>query len=193
MKSSWKSAKLGEFIEILPGFAFKSKDFLLNGVPVVKISNVTPPCVSLEKATYVSEEIADQHSDYILRYGDVLIAMTGSHVEQWSSAVGRVARVRYNASSLLNQRVGKVVIRDTSKADLDFIYYFLIQDIVRKELATGATGSASQANISPDQIKNLEIPRLELNTQKQISSILSALDKKIAINKAINKNLPVCA
>ena len=35
--------------------------------------------------------------------------MTGSHINQIASVVGRVGRVRYDDQTVLNQRVGKII------------------------------------------------------------------------------------
>ena len=59
---------------------------------MIKIKNVCPPYISLEDLSYVPNSIAFQNPRYILRKGDVLIAMTGSHINQIASVVGRVGR-----------------------------------------------------------------------------------------------------
>lgn len=106
----YPTERLGDHIQVLSGFAFKSKDFSDEGVPVIKIKNITPPSVSLIDLSYVPEEIADKNEKFILQYDDVLIALTGSHINQMASVVGRVAKVRYNEKTALNQRVGKITV-----------------------------------------------------------------------------------
>ena len=175
--------RLGDYIDILSGYAFKSKDFLDKGVPVIKIKNVTPPNVSLNDLSYVSLELAKKAEKYVLEYDDVLIAMTGSHINQWTSVVGRVARVKYSGISLLNQRVGKILIKDFSKVDIDYIYYLLSQNSIIKELASKAGGAANQANINPSDIKELSVPRRDLQIQKKIGSILRKYDDLIENNQ----------
>lgn len=142
----YEEKMLGDYIEILSGFAFKTKDFVDNGVPIIKIKNISPPIVSLDDLTYVSNEVAEKQKKFLLSYNDVLIAMTGSHINQWASVVGRVARVKYQDKTLLNQRVGKVTTKDKTKASLDYVYYYLSQDKVKIELAAKAGGAANQAS-----------------------------------------------
>ena len=177
--SEWKKVKLGVYIDVLSGFAFKSKDFSDSGIPVIKIKNVCPPYISLEDLSYVPNSIAFQNPRYILKKGDVLIAMTGSHINQIASVVGRVGRVRYDDVTVLNQRVGKIVNKDDSLSCLDFIYYYLSQYEVKVELAQKAGGAANQANISPSDIKNLMIPCPPLEVQNRIATILSRYDSLI--------------
>ncbi len=180
---SYPVDELGKHIQILSGFAFKSKDFSDAGIPVIKIKNVTPPSVSLIDLSYVSEEVANQNSKYILQYDDVLIALTGSHINQMASVVGRVARVKYSDVTVLNQRVAKITVIDENDCDLDFVYYYLSQDKVKIELASKAGGAANQANISPTDIKNLMIPFPDIKTQRKISSVLKSYDDLIENNQ----------
>ncbi|WP_052342129.1 restriction endonuclease subunit S [Xylanibacter brevis] len=177
--SEWKKVKLGDYIDVLSGFAYKSKDFSDSGIPVIKIKNVCPPYISLEDLSYVPNSIAFQNPRYILRKGDVLIAMTGSHINQIASVVGRVGRVRYDAITVLNQRVGKIVNKNEAKSSLDYIYYYLSQYEVKVELAQKAGGAANQANISPSDIKNLLFPYPPIEIQHRIATILSRYDSLI--------------
>ena len=178
-----KEKKLGDYIDIITGFAFKTKDFVEDGVPIIKIKNIKPPSVTLDDLTYVNYEIAEKQKKFILEYNDVLIAMTGSHINQWESVVGRVARVKYNAKTLLNQRVGKIIPKREAKVNIDFIYYYLSQDTVKIELAAKAGGAANQANISPDQIKCLKFPCPPIGKQIRIASFLKMFDDLIENNQ----------
>lgn len=180
---SYKQEKLEDYIEILSGFAFKTRDFAERGIPIIKIKNISPPEVTLEDITYVSEDVAEKQKKFLLSYDDVLIAMTGSHINQWASVVGRVARVKYYDKSLLNQRVGKITLKENAQADLTFIYYFLSQDRVKIQLAAKAGGAANQANISPSDIKGLLFPCPDLDKQIKIAGILKAYDDLIENNK----------
>ena len=133
--------KLGDHIDIISGYAFKSKDFIEIGVPVVKIKNVTPPSVTLKDLSFVSEELSDSVPKFILGYDDVLIALTGSHINQMASVVGRVARVKYHQKTVMNQRVGKIVPIDSNDCDIDYVYYFLSQEKIKVTLASVASQS----------------------------------------------------
>lgn len=179
----YKEEVLGNYINILSGFAFKTKDFVDVGIPIIKIKNICPPYVSLEDLTYVSKETGEKQKKFMLSYDDVLIAMTGSHINQWASVVGRVARVKYTEKTLLNQRVGKITVKENADADLDYIYYFLSQDKVKVQLAAKTGGTANQANISATHIQELVFPCPNIETQIRISNILKNYDDLIENNK----------
>ena len=179
----YKEEVLGNYINILYVFAFKTKDFVDVGITIIKIKNICPPYVSLEDLTYVSKETGEKQKKFMLSYDDVLIAMTGSHINQWASVVGRVARVKYTEKTLLNQRVGKITVKENADADLDYIYYFLSQDKVKVQLAAKAGGTANQANISATHIQELVFPCPNIETQIRISNILKNYDDLIENNK----------
>ena len=86
---------------------------------------------------------------------------------------------------------GFVVIDvDTNVLNADFLYYLLTQNTLVDALQAIAEQSTSAyPAIKPSDIENLEIEIPDLATQKKISNILSSLDRKIAKNDEINKNL----
>ncbi len=171
------------------GFAFKSGDLKDSGVPVIKIKNIQPPNISLDEADCFPLEVTAKLNQFIVKKKDILISMTGSHVSQISSAVGKVGRYGFDKPALLNQRVGKLYSKDTEKLDDNFLYYFVSRREVQIELATNAGGSANQANISPQHIKDIEIDVPGIETQRRIAEILSALDDKIELNRRMNQTL----
>ncbi len=152
----WETANLGSFINVINGFAFKSSDFeLLGRTPIIKIKNITKPTVSLADCQYFNNNLTERLVKVKIGKGDILISMTGSGANQMNSAVGQVGRYYHNEISLLNQRVGKLEM--IKEGISEFVYQFIKHDETHMELLNGSTGSANQANISPEQIRNLQI------------------------------------
>ena len=76
------------------------------------------------------------------------------------------------------------------KIDGKFLYYLLIQDELTEKLQAIAEQSTSAyPAIKPSDIEDLDFTIPDINEQKKISSILSAIDKKIELNTQINHNL----
>ena len=154
---NWKEEISSEYIDMISGFAFKSKNFhseqIEGTLPVIKIKNVANGDVNLEKVVYHSYDTSLEK--YLLNSGDILIAMTGNHPQAKSQVVGDVSKYKLSTSSLLNQRVGKIVA--TEKSDLDFIYYLFKNKETHNYLANQSSGSANQANISKKNILSLEL------------------------------------
>ena len=186
---SCRYIKLGEVADVKNGYAFKSKDFVDTGIPIIKIKNITPPNVTLEDVQFVSGKIFEETKRFKVEYNDILISMTGSGANQMSSAVGKIGRVRFQDTALQNQRVGKIIVKDESKYDSNFLYYFLTQTTVLEFFVFNSTGSANQANISAKLIKDLLVPDIDIKCQKDIATVLSSLDKKIENNNKIIANL----
>ena len=113
----------------------------------------------------------------------MLFRSTGSHINQMDSVVGRIAKVNFFDKALLNQRVGKIYIVDDISCNLDYVYYFLSQEKVKIELASKAGGAANQANISPTDVKNLQIPFPSKAIQDRIADTLLAYDNLIENNQ----------
>ena len=103
------------------------------------------------------------------------------------SWVGRISYYNYDTPALLNQRVCKAIPKN--KVSNEFLYYFFRQNEEFYNLASRATGSASQANISTKTIEQhiMEIPNEDI--RKKIVFILLNIDKKIDVNNRINDNL----
>jgi len=187
--NKWKEVRLGEFIKVQGGYAFKSKDFKNNGIPIVKIKNLVDNKIDLTEADYVDKKFLEIAKNYIINSGDVLISMTGSNVNQSNSMVGKVAYVdENNPICLLNQRVGRLVLKNNS-IELKYIFYFLSQKKIQYYLASNASGSANQANINASLIESLKIPYKDYVTTKKIADILSVIDEKIEILQNINSTL----
>jgi len=178
------TVQLGELATVIGGYAFKSRDFVdRQGVPVVKIANITSNGVDLSNSLFLPDEFLSVKDKFHVNNGDVLISLTGSQLSQPNSVVGRVARYSYEYTALLNQRVGKLISNDQGKCDIRFVYYFLKQGTVTYQLAINAKGSANQANISGADVERLRIPAFSIAQQDCIASILSAYDDLIENNR----------
>jgi type I restriction enzyme, S subunit len=189
----WKTYRLSEFAEVQNGYAFKSDEFVKKGIPVIKIKNLVSPKVSFEDVQYFNGKTNDKLTPFVINKNDILISMTGSHINQLASAVGKIARYQFDYPALLNQRVGKIYVKDRSVCDEGYLFYFLNRIETQIELASSAGGSANQANISSSQIKMLSLLLPPLPTQCCIVDVLSALDEKIELNRQTNATLEAIA
>ena len=188
--SEWQECTLGEYAKVLGGYAFKSGDFGDNGdFPVIKIKNVASGTLDMTSCQYISREVADTATRFKASPGDILIAMTGSHVHQPSSMVGKVTRYSTDDVAYINQRVGKVYSKNVKKLHEDFLFYFLKWDETTYGLALSAGGSANQANISAGQIEGLQILLPCVEEQCAVAEVLLSLDAKIDLLKQQNATL----
>jgi len=174
---------LGELAKVISGFAFKSKDFVEDGVPVLKIANIKHEHVVFDPIQYLPIEFLSIDDKFKVKNGDVMICLTGSHLSQPNSVVGRVAMYRHEIAALLNQRAGRIVVHEPKRLDKDYLYYFLRQEKVMHELALNAGGAANQANISPKDVERIAMPKLSLKIQQDIARTLKNYDDLIENNR----------
>ena len=190
MGSEWRAVSVGKYAKLQGGYAFKSKDFKDQGVPVVKIKNVKHREIDLADAGYIETKLATKAQKYYVKNGDTLICMTGSGIQAPNSIVGRVARYHGKDDTfLINQRVGRFIVTDPEKLNEGYLYYFLSPKQMQWEFVSIATGSANQVNISGKQIEGVEMLLPPLLEQKAIAHILGTLDDRIELNRQMNETL----
>jgi type I restriction enzyme S subunit len=174
---------LGNYVKVQGGFAYKSGDFKKTGIPVIKIKNVGTGRLLFDEYSCVDEELAEETKTYLTNPGDVLISMTGSGPNQPGSLVGRVAKVtERDPQAVINQRVGRLVLKKANTIDLRYLYYLLSTKRSQEYLVANSTGSANQANISGKTIEAIPIPNVTFNDSVRIADILESLDNKIDLN-----------
>ena len=80
------------------------------------------------------------------------------------------------------------VIRSKENYDSKFLYYVLSSDDFFSYVMANAKGTKMPRG-DKKVIQNYEVPNFSIDEQKRISFVLSEIDKKIEVNKMINKNL----
>ena len=180
--SEWKKYPLSECCNLIAGFAFKSKDFGDYPVKVLKIADINPPFVNSDSSVGVNLDNYDlkKIEKFIIKKGDYLLAMTGA-------TIGKLGRYISEDDAYLNQRVLKFQAKDN--IDSDFLYYVLSGHYFSKYVINHIDSESAQPNISAGTIGKYTFMAPSLVEQRNIASILSSLDSKIAINKKICANL----
>lgn len=80
----------------------------------------------------------------------------------------------------------KNIVLDKSISDVDYMYYYLKYHV--KEIESLGSGTTFK-EISKTSFEKYEISIPSLSVQKKISSVLSNIDRKISVNRQINRNL----
>ena len=169
--------KFGDLATVGSGYAFSSKSWIPQGIPVVKIRNVQDGFVDMSECSFVSEEVAEKAHKWWTREGDTLVALTGA-------GVGEIGRMHKGQEALVNQRVGLVKPKDPSESD--YVYYLLRHNKQRViELASGS----AQPNLAPSSICEIECQVAEPKERILIGKTLASLDLKIQNNQQIASTL----
>lgn len=173
LSAGWRVKKLGDVAKVIPGFAFKSKDWCKEGIPVIKIKNIVGDLSvdTVEADCVPSDILTDKLRKFVLDDGDILVAMTGA-------TAGKVGRLRCKRPHLLNQRVAKLAPFDV---DPHFFWAVVSSDEYRDRFFKLADGAA-QPNMSGGQIESVELLIPLSSTQRKIAGVLSAYDDLIENN-----------
>ena len=83
-----------------------------------------------------------------------------------------------------------LITPNPDKLNGKYLNALLHTDYARKYFANNASGSGQRYALSIDALNNFPVPLMPLEEQKRIGNIFSAIDQKIALNRAINHNLP---
>lgn len=151
-----KLDNLGKHIDILSGFAFKSKDFKDHGqLPVIRIRDVKR---GYSKTFYSG----DYDKKYLVKDGDLLVGMDGEFN----------AGVWQGGNALLNQRVCKIIPLES--VNFNYLKFFLPVKLKKIEQKTSFV---TVKHLSVKDIKTISIPLPPIAEQKRIAAILDKSDR----------------
>ena len=160
----WK--KLGEVCQVLNGFAFKSSEYVTEGIRIIRISDVQNGYISDKDRVYYPIEKLSEYERYLLNNGDLVMSLTGNP--------GRVAFIR-KESFALNQRVACLRAKTISNSYL--FYLFNCKEFESTAFAN-STGGA-QKNLSTTWLNNFPVPIPSLEEQNRIVGILDTFTSAI--------------
>ena len=95
--------------------------------------------------------------------------------------LGHTAMIDEDEKYILNQRVGKITVKDRSILEPDFLYYYSNSAPYVSHLR-GVAHSGVQVNLSTEEIKKSPIPLPPIHTQRRIASTLRTYDDLIENN-----------
>lgn len=160
-------AKLGAIARVLNGYAFKSKEYVDNGIRVVRITNVQKGRIQDDDPKFIDIHRSDEFARFMLADGDILISLTGN--------VGRVGVIKESMlPAALNQRVGAIKI-ESENVESEYLFHVLNSDNFEQDAIKNSKGIA-QLNLSSKWVEKYEIPLPPLAEQKRIAGILDAAD-----------------
>jgi type I restriction enzyme S subunit len=171
----WEVVHLAQLFNIKHGYSFKGEFFGSVGKYVV----LTPGHFKEEGGFKDQKEktkfyTIEPHYGYLLKRGDLLVAMT----EQSPGLLGSSIIIPESNKYLHNQRLGLIHNIDTSRLDKEFLFFFFNLKIIRKSIFQTASGLKVK-HTSPGKIRALHIALPSLQVQQQIVHLLQTIDQKL--------------
>ena len=170
----YNKATIGKCAKFQGGYAFKSKDFVENGVKLVQISNVNKDTLDWIEINRVPESFIEKYKEYSLVANDVVMAMTRPIIKSLNEV--KIAQVREDdLPCLLNQRVGRFIINDS--VNKEYLTYCCKSDKF-KNYVEKMSGNSLQPNISSKQVENFEISLPPIELQNKFAEFVKQIDKQ---------------
>ena len=145
----WKIVRVGDYVKIKSGFAFKSEWWQDEGCPVVKIKDIDNGEIVITDLDFVSEEHTKKAKSFLLNEGDLVIAMTGA-------TIGKIGLAPKIKNLYTNQRVGKFFLPENPFETMPFLYCLFSQNSTVETILCLSGASSAQPNISPDQLESIK-------------------------------------
>ena len=169
----WKVGTLDNLAEFQNGYAFKSKNWVDAGHPVVKIGDVKPGIIDFSGCSFVAPETTSGLDRFRLKRGDLLVGMTG-----YVGETGLVAEVE--PAAYLNQRVGRITTA-IGMQDAGFVYC-LVRNADFKTYAEAQSHGSAQANVSGAALLNYASIIPTSNVQSKFNDLMHPILETILSN-----------
>ena len=164
----YKVRALGDVSRILNGYAFKSKNYVSNGIKVIRITNVQKGVIADNDPQYYPLKLEEEIKEYRLFENDILVSLTGN--------VGRVGMLPIEmCPAALNQRVA-CIRPDENVIDRKFLFATLNQEMFEEDCKASSNGTA-QLNMSTEWLKKYRIVVPPIPVQREVSLLLEQSDK----------------
>lgn len=184
MKTIWKMDVLQDLISfygkgIVPQYVDQKN---CDAIWVLNQKCNTNHKISYDKARYTDIKHKPVSQERYLRIGDIIINATGY------GTAGRVAQVDNLIGDTTVDSHMIIIRANYNKVHPKYLSYYMKYN--QATIESYAEGSTGQTEISKNRLcYEFKVRYPDLETQKKIAKVLSALDDKIELNNQINKNL----
>lgn len=180
LNTKYPKVPLGELTDILNGYAFKSENYVDDGIRIIRITNVQKGEIVDDNPKFYPVNTNEQIDKYELFEGDLLMSLTGN--------VGRVGILtRDLLPASLNQRVACIRVK-SENLNPKFLFYLLNKDSFESDCIKNSSGVA-QKNLSTVWLSKYEIPLPPIEIQKEIVEQIEVKQKAIEGAKQVIENL----
>ena len=176
--------KLDEVCDFYNGGAWSDKEYVSDGLPVLKVSNCKNKGFQIDNVNYLPVTLKEKYAKNKLRIGDVIIATVGSHPSLIESAAGRSCIVNSLVEGFyLNQNAVCVRTKNFDVLDQRYLGYLCKERNFMHYIQNKGRGAANQMRIAIGAIKEYELDLPDIDIQRRIAHILSAYDDSIENNQ----------
>lgn len=176
----WEQASLSEYATIKGGKRLpKGEQFATRKTehPYIRVSDFENGTISLSELRYVTSEIRDQITRYIINSNDLYISIAGT--------LGLVGEVPESLNgALLTENAAKIVFKDSSQSDKRYFKYLLNADEAQYHFSQAKGTGGGVPKLALFRIEDTPVCSPPLLEQKKIAAILTSVDNVIEKTQA---------
>ena len=191
LPKGWVWTKLSDLIHLFGGFAFKSSEYKKNGIPILRMGNITKKFrldFNKPNQPYLPESSIEEFKDYLLKKNDIVMTLTD--LSKSGEFLGTVAMINNDAAAFLNQRVSKIEVYDPIYKT--FLFYSLQNPVFRSYMLQDKTGSL-QRNTNHNYVYDYDFALPPLPEQHRIvakiEELFTKLDAGVEALRKVNAQL----
>jgi type I restriction enzyme S subunit len=189
----WREYRLKDILEkVGSGVTPKggAAEYLDEGIPLIRSQNVLDDRLIFEDIAFISDEIHNDMSNSQVKYGDVLLNITGA-------SLGRCFYYSSLEEANVNQHV--CILRPFKKVETKYLHLLMISDFGQTQIEQGFTGSGREglnfksikrfSFILPPRTEQIEIIKYFENISEKTKAVQSKIEKQIDVLLHYKKSL----
>src|SRR5262249_21041383 len=173
---SWDVSELGGVADLINGFAFKSEDYVSNGVLNFRVVNIRDEgVIDVSNDTeFLPNEFMQSHKRYLLSEGDILVVMVGATRGQ----MGFIPKAILPA--LMNQNMWRIVPKSSTEMHRRYLYHFLTTAVPTfvREFSESARGFFKKSDF-----RSIKLPKPGFDEQREIAGAIDNVEQKLGLHR----------
>ena len=172
-------AKLGEVFPVIRNGASIKQKSGAGGFPITRIETISNRTVNRSKMGYAGIFDIEKYQDYVLQDGDILM----SHINS-EAHLGKVALYTKQGNEQIIHGMNLLMLRSNSKKLLpEYAKYYFESWSFLRQIQRITKKSVNQASFTVTALKEVEIPCVDIDAQKEIVKRLQNLEQLISLRE----------
>lgn len=170
----WAETTLGNEVDLLTGFAFKSKEYVTHSdsTPLIRGDNIIQGKLRWDDVKLWANNKISEYEKYQLKVDDIVLAMDRT----WVKAGMKFSRITsQDLPALLVQRVAR--LRCLHSLDSDYLYHIIGSKLFENYVLSIQTG-LGVPHISGKQIQSFKFSKPKIDMQKRIALTMNKLQSE---------------
>lgn len=184
MKSEWTTATINDVCSLVTDGAHNSPQSVENGYYMASVKDFTAYGFDFTNCRQISKEDYEKlcQQGCVPHQDDILVGKDGARYFE------DIILYRQDEKPALLSSIA-ILRANRKKITPEFLYYTLKTPAIKKDVRDNYGSGSAIPRIVLKDFKRMPFSYPDIDEQKKITGVCSAIDKKIQINIAINENL----